>query len=159
MKGTDSFYPQDWLQFAERDWQRIKKRLDEDDHQDAAVHLQQALEKYLKAFLLANGWELEKTHEISTLLEEAIKYKPELSAFTDLCEEVENYYFAERYPLSLDAGTPPEEIAQNFQEAHKLREMTLAIFTPMPGATAEDKNKSATKEQQAPPSSQDHNVS
>jgi HEPN domain-containing protein len=38
----------------------LKKRLDEDDHQDAAVHLQQALEKYLKAFLLANGWKLEK---------------------------------------------------------------------------------------------------
>jgi HEPN domain-containing protein len=120
MKKQDSLYPQDWLRVAERDWERIEKRLHEEDQEDASFHLQQALEKYLKAFLLANGWELEKTHEISALLEEAIKYKPELGVFSRLCNRVENYYFAERYPLSLDAGISLDEVTGDFQEAYRL---------------------------------------
>jgi HEPN domain-containing protein/predicted nucleotidyltransferase len=147
LKAEDSLYPQDWLRFAEQDWQRVEKRLSEDDHQDAAVHLQQALEKYLKAFLLANGWKLEKTHEVSKLLEKAIKYKPALNTFAGLCEQVENYYFAERYPLSLDAGTSADEIAKNFQEAHQLREIILATFSKPSEAPAQlnQRNEKTTR--------------
>lgn len=88
-----------------------------------------------------------------------MKYKPELRNFADLCEEIENYYFAERYPLSLDAGTPPEEIAQNFQVAQTLREMLLTTFTPKQDATVEEEIKSSTKEEQANSCSQDKNAS
>jgi len=149
IKSDDSLYPLDWLQFAERDWQRIEKRLEEDDHEDAAIHLQQALEKYLKAFLLANGWELKKTHEISKLLKEAIKYKSELNVFTDLCAQIEAYYFAESYPLSLDAGTPPEKIVKSFQEAHQLRGMILATFEKKAEST-EQQDQSGKKANRKP---------
>jgi len=133
-KREDSVYPQDWLRVAERDWLRVEKRLEEGDQEDAGFRLQQAVEKYLKAFLLANNWELEKTHAISTLLEEAIKFKPDLSPFTELCQRVENYYFAERYPSTLDAGIPLEEVERDFKEAQQLREMILATFTQKPDA-------------------------
>ncbi|MDZ7361886.1 MAG: HEPN domain-containing protein [candidate division KSB1 bacterium] len=53
-KREDSLFPQDWVRVAERDWQRVEKRLSEGDQEDAGFRLQQALEKYLKAFLLAN---------------------------------------------------------------------------------------------------------
>jgi len=144
-KREDSVYPLDWLRVAERDWQRVEKRLAEGDQEDAGFRLQQALEKYLKAFLLANNWDLEKTHAIVTLLEEAGKLKPALSPFTDLCQRVENYYFAERYPSTLDAGIPLEEVEHDFKEAQQLREMILATFSPKPVATSEEKNKSAPK--------------
>lgn len=29
-----------------------------------ALHVQQAIEKYLKAFLIRNGWALRKTHDL-----------------------------------------------------------------------------------------------
>ncbi|MDZ7292886.1 MAG: HEPN domain-containing protein [candidate division KSB1 bacterium] len=160
MKPQDSLYPPDWLRVAERDWERIQKRLGEEDQEDAGFHLQQALEKYLKAFLLANGWELEKTHEVSTLLEEAIKYKAELEAFSQLCHRVENYYFIERYPLTLDAGISSDEVTKDFEEAKKLRDIILATFAQKPESPAvEQQETSRTKAQPASPTGLDETPS
>ncbi|MEO0124526.1 MAG: HEPN domain-containing protein [candidate division WOR-3 bacterium] len=38
---------------AEQDLKRVKIMLDADDYGDAGFHLQQAIEKYLKAYLLS----------------------------------------------------------------------------------------------------------
>lgn len=127
-RREDSVYPQDWLRVAERDWQRVEKRLEEGDPEDAGLRLQQALEKYLKAFLLAQNWELEKTHTIATLLEEAATREPALKPFLELCQRVENYYFADRYPSTLEAGVPVEEVERDFKEALKVRKIILATF-------------------------------
>jgi HEPN domain-containing protein len=154
-KRKDSLYPQDWLRVAERDWERVQKRLIDEDHEDAGFRLPQALEKYLKAFLLAHGWELEKTHETTTLLEEAIKYKPELGAFTGLCKRVEDYYFAERYPSTLDTGVSFDEVAKDFEAAQQLREMILETFAKKPEATAEEQNSSRSAKQLASSDGQD----
>lgn len=37
-------------------------------------HIQQAVEKYLKAFLIFKGWELKKIHDIELLLTEAMNF-------------------------------------------------------------------------------------
>lgn len=124
----DSLFPPDWLKYADRDWKRVGNRLSDDDPEDAGFHLQQAIEKYLKAFLLANGWKLEKTHELSTLLKKAQLYKSELAIFIDLCERIENYYFVERYPLFLDAGITVDEVERDFKEAHRLRDIIWETF-------------------------------
>jgi HEPN domain-containing protein len=136
-KRKDSLYPQDWLRVADRDWQRAEKRLAEGDQEDAGFRLQQALEKYLKAFLLASGWELDKTHDLSKLLEEAIKHKAELNLFVDLCQRVENYYMADRYPSELDAGISHEEVEKDFTEAHRLRALILTKFAPASESTTQ----------------------
>lgn len=158
-KKEDSLYPPDWLRVAERDWQRVEKRLSEGDQEDAGFRLQQALEKYLKAFLLANNWELEKTHEITTLLEEATKFKPELSSFIDLCERIENYYFTERYPSTLDAGILFEEVERDFKGARQLREMILETFIQKSDVTATEQNGVDIQERQPPQGNQDKNAS
>lgn len=44
----ESTYLSDWLQIAADDFRRVPRRLEEDGISDAAFHLQQALEKYLK---------------------------------------------------------------------------------------------------------------
>jgi hypothetical protein len=108
---------------------------------------------------LANNWELEKTHAITTLLEEAVKFKPALNSFTDLCQRVENYYFAERYPSTLDAGIPFEEVERDFKGAHQLREMILEKFVQKPDATATEQNETGIQEQQIPQDKQDRNAS
>ena len=146
MKTEGSLYLPDWPRFAERDWQRIQKRLDEYDQEDAAFHLQQALEKYLKAFLLSQGWELEKVHTLSILLDKAAKYKPEIGKFIDLCERVENYYMVQRYPLSLDADIPFDEVVQDFASANRLRNMLLETFITKPQSGDQSQNPSAREE-------------
>ncbi len=127
--AKDLLYPFDWLRMAEKDWKRAAKRLDEGDYEDAAFRLQQALEKYLKAFLLRQGWELEKTHDTKKLLREAVKYKSELKNFENLCERVEKYYLEERYPFEThETGVTFENVARARQEAQALREIILKPF-------------------------------
>ncbi len=46
----ESRYWKDWLDKAAEDLQRVEKRLEIGDIEDAAFHLQQAIEKYLKGF-------------------------------------------------------------------------------------------------------------
>jgi len=95
----ESLYPGDWLKKAEKDFKRVEKRIEEGDLSDGAFHLQQALEKYLKAYLLSKGWKLKKIHDLRVLLEEAAIFTSELSEFNSLCSEVTAYYMLDRYPF------------------------------------------------------------
>ena len=123
MSSQNSAYPLEWIAYADRNWRRTQVLLNADDAEGAAFHLQQALEKYLKGFLLAKGWRLKKTHELETLLVEAVKYDSSLKSFRQLCEKISTYYFTERYPQSLDSGTTTEEVQQDMSEADQLRKI------------------------------------
>ena len=59
MPPEDSQYPLDWLHIAERDFVRVERLLAIDDAQAAGFFLQQAIEKFLKAYLLSRGWIIE----------------------------------------------------------------------------------------------------
>ncbi len=80
-KRQDSNIPLDWLKIARKDWNRISHMLEKDDGEAASFFFQQCLEKYLKAFLLSKGWHLRKLHELDALLDDAVKYDPELEKF------------------------------------------------------------------------------
>ncbi len=57
MRREESLYPADWIRIAEKDLRRVKRLLDDQDPEGAGFHLQQAVEKFLKAFLLSKGME------------------------------------------------------------------------------------------------------
>ncbi|MEW6376422.1 MAG: HEPN domain-containing protein [Thermodesulfobacteriota bacterium] len=84
----NSLYIEDWKEIARKDRKRIKRSLRESDAEAAGFFLQQALEKYLKAFLLGKGWKLRKIHSLSALLDYAIEHSPQLEEFRPLCERV-----------------------------------------------------------------------
>jgi HEPN domain-containing protein len=56
MPRPDSGYPADWFRIGERDLDRAKRLLADEDYPGAAFNLQQAVEKHLKGYLLARGW-------------------------------------------------------------------------------------------------------
>jgi HEPN domain-containing protein len=116
-KSEDSLYPPDWIKVAQKDWQRVERMLDDDDPEAAGYFLQQSLEKYLKAFLLQHGWKLQKIHALYTLLDEAVKYNPDLESYRDLCEHVSGYYFTDRYPALVDTGLTCEDIEKDIEKA------------------------------------------
>ncbi len=121
-----SFYPLDWLRVAEKDWKRVLQRLVEGDEEDAAFHLQQALEKYLKAFLLTHGWELQKTHETTKLLREAVKHEARLAPFIALSQRIEQYYLEERYPAEThELELTHENVSRALHEMENLRAIIL----------------------------------
>lgn len=111
-----------WLEKADIDLRRVPLRLEEGDGDDAAFHLQQAIEKYLKAFLLAKGWQLKKVHDLEALLDEAIRHTPKLEIFRDLCAEVTGYYIVERYPSFVD-GPSSMDITAGLEKAEELARM------------------------------------
>ena len=85
MCAQNSLYPQKWINYADKDWRRTKILIENDDAEGAAFHLQQALEKYLKGYLLAKGWRLKKIHDLNILISEAGKYNPALITFQKIC--------------------------------------------------------------------------
>ncbi|MBU1599597.1 HEPN domain-containing protein [bacterium] len=118
MPAKESRYPKDWFAKAQKDLERVKLRLKEEDDEDAAVHLQQAIEKYLKGYLLSKGWRLKPTHDLEVLLDEAVELNPALERFRDLCLEATPYYIEERYPFF---GLEPssEEIERLLEMAYE----------------------------------------
>jgi HEPN domain-containing protein len=62
----ESLYPADWRAVGRQDWHRIHVMLADRDADAAGLFLQQALEKFLKAYLLARGWKLKKVHTLQS---------------------------------------------------------------------------------------------
>ena len=98
---------QAWLAFAHRDLTWAKRDVAEHEHLRAAVSLQQAAEKCLKAKLVAMSWELERIHVLSQLLGRLQERGVDLRWFADTAEKLSYEYFAERYPGDFDP--PPTE--------------------------------------------------
>ena len=112
----ESLYPDDWFRIAAQDLERVARRLAEDDSEDAAFRLQQAVEKYLKGFLLSHGWELKRTHDLGALLTDAVGHDRHLERVRGLCRQVASYYLVQRYPL-FEEGPPTDEVRAAYAKA------------------------------------------
>ncbi|MBI4242064.1 MAG: HEPN domain-containing protein [Candidatus Rokubacteria bacterium] len=115
----------EWREYASRDWHRIHTMLREEDPLAAGFFLQQAVEKYLKAYLISQGWGLRKTHELDRLLDASTQYAAKLMEFRPLCERVSTYYVVERYPGVAGTGPDTNQVRRDLNEA---RVLILALF-------------------------------
>ncbi len=89
MPPEESYYPRDWLRIAEKDekdWKRAERALDGTDAEEAGFWLQQALEKYLKAYLLSKKWELKRIHDLEILVNEAAQFDSRFGSFQEVVE-------------------------------------------------------------------------
>jgi HEPN domain-containing protein/predicted nucleotidyltransferase len=99
MVEDSSSYARDWLSPALDYLQAAELTLERGLSANVAGRLlQQAMEKYLKAYLLFRGWRLKRTHDLEELLEDAIPYDPTLEQYRAVCVEVTRYYVDDRYP-------------------------------------------------------------
>ncbi|MGB7291786.1 MAG: HEPN domain-containing protein [Thermodesulfobacteriota bacterium] len=110
----------EWMKIARTDWARVRRNLRDKDVNAAGFFLQQCIEKYLKAFLIKHGWKLRKIHRLDALLDEAIKFMPELDSFQEFCERVSSYYLADRYPPFGSLGISEEDIEKDLRPAEEL---------------------------------------
>ena len=86
----------------------------------ASFHLQQAVEKYLKGYLLSKGRQLKRTHNPIDLLKDALCYDETLGNFRMICDKITEYYTIDRYPFFLDSQLSEEEIRDSLAEAKEL---------------------------------------
>jgi HEPN domain-containing protein len=120
MPPKNSLYPQDWFRIGEKDLKRAEHLLNINDPEGAGYHLQQAVEKYLKGFLLSKGWKLKRIHDLEVLLNDALKYEKTFDAYRTLCQKITGYYVIDRYPLPSAATLTREEVQESVIEAEKL---------------------------------------
>lgn len=89
--------------------------------EDVAYFVHQAVEKYLKAFLLHNSWELEKIHDLVKLVKEAVKFDKSFEKFIPAMEETTDFYIESRYPVGYEVEYTKDEIEKSIKNAESLR--------------------------------------
>lgn len=122
MPPEESLYPADWLRIAQKDLRRVEPLLRLQDPEAAGFYLQQALEKFLKAFLLSRGWRLKRLHDLEVLLNEALSYDSSLEQFRPACQKITGFYFVERYPAVTEVDLTEEEVRDSLGQVKRLIE-------------------------------------
>ena len=112
-----------WLRRADTDLRVAKKLLGEEPWV-ITFHAQQAVEKYLKAFLVYKQMRFRKTHDILELLELCIEVDKEFEKLMKLhLEKFKEYATEFKYPAYYE---PTEEEAREaIETAEKVREFVL----------------------------------
>lgn len=129
MPGEESLYPEDWLRIAEKDLQRVPRLLSTDDHEAAGFYLQQAVEKFFKAFLLSKGWRLRRIHSLDALLDDALRYDPTIEGFRKVCQQISGFYFVERYPVMMESELAEKDVRDALNDVQSLIEKLRAGMT------------------------------
>ncbi len=88
----------------------------------------QAIEKYLKGYLIFHGWKLKKIHDIETLLVEGMKYDESFMEFLDLGRKITAFYYENRYPPG-----PPSEVSE--EEAEEIMNSAERIINKIKAET------------------------
>lgn len=96
---------------------------------------QGSAEKYLKAFLLWNGWELKKTHDMSELIEICCEYDKSFDRLFSDCELLNEYITHGRYPNDLPIENIGEKQAIDAIQAAErvekhVRNILIFLFIP-----------------------------
>lgn len=82
---------------------------------------QQAAEKFLKGYLVFNGVEPPRIHELPKILDEVVKLNQGLEKLRDACELLTGFYIEARYPPDIPPYTK-EEIKDAFKKAELIKE-------------------------------------
>lgn len=118
---TDADLPAEWFAQGDLDIQAVEILLSQDGPLEiVAFHLQQAVEKYLKGFLLASGWSLRRIHDLEILLQEAITRDTDFAAFLPPCQRITEYYIETRYPMGFSTPLEPDTLKDDLQTLYTL---------------------------------------
>lgn len=113
---TDEKNPNDWL-FLARERLRAADALFQSlgSTYSGVELLQEAVERFLKAYLISRGWELQKIHNLSTLLDHAVLFDVRFKVHADLSENLTVQFWAQHYP-----GDDLSEVGVDYPELRLL---------------------------------------
>lgn len=117
----------EWFDSALSDYNYANVGLKEDEvYPQVAFLAQQIAEKYLKGFLILNGINIQKIHELPKLLDECVKFNSELEKLRDACELLTGFYTEVRYPPDIPNYTK-DEILEAFNSAKLVKKHIESI--------------------------------
>lgn len=115
----------EWYERAKHDLVSAELIIKAEGYADTAlVLLQQAVEKYLKGYLISKGWKLVKTHNLKHLLDEAEKYNNQFERFGNLMDKITGYYIEIKYPFSR-VVISLEEVKSDYRDAQEIIRIIL----------------------------------
>ncbi len=124
MPEAEAQPPTDWFAQGDMDIRAADILLAQDGPLPVvAFHVQQAVEKYLKGFLISAGWALRRIHDVEILVQEAITRDADFAAFLAPCQRITEYYIETRYPLGIHTLLQPEAIRADLETARTLSEL------------------------------------
>lgn len=96
---TSENNPEDWLHSARTRLRSADLLLPHEGTTEAVIELlQEAAERFLKAYLIARGWKLRKIHDLGALVAEAVVLDPRFAAFEDFADSLTDQFWAQHYP-------------------------------------------------------------
>lgn len=120
---SDAFKKQsaEWFERGDHDIETAELLYEEKGYTDViAYHIQQAIEKYLKGYLVYHGKKYPKIHELDTLLNFISKFDDSFRDFIEICEKATKYYIEERYPPGLPTSYTYEEMKEDLDTVKSL---------------------------------------
>lgn len=119
-----------WLDKATEDIAAAHLLLREEMASPASFHSQQALEKILKALLVAARQEIRRTHDIDDLSLDASRFWPTLVSAEFPLAAIGHWYLASRYPDSDEVPPSLTEIAEALADIERLMAAIRAQLAP-----------------------------
>ena len=111
----------DWFRYGDEDFQAAQSLITQGGPARVVLTLvQQSAEKYLKGYLIYHGWKLKKTHDLVSLINEALVYDSTFRDYVEMADRLSAYYFDSRYPAGSPIEYPPEQITAMTSQTEKL---------------------------------------
>ena len=110
----------EWCERGKHDLNAAKILLKDAKYFDMAViHIHQAVEKYLKGYLILKGWDLKKIHDLELLITEAINFDTFFQKYLDLGRKLTAAYYEDRYPPCPTTPYSKEEVREMLEVAEE----------------------------------------
>lgn len=112
----------EWLAEADEDFEFASASLSEQDRFFSRIcfHFQQAAEKYLKAFIIANELGLKKIHNLRILLDTCRKKDKKFQELKEACLFLNAFYIDTRYPAFWPVGRRREDAEKAKEAAQRI---------------------------------------
>ena len=106
-------YVRQWLEKADEDRQAMERLMEGNPILEmACFHAQQCVEKALKGFLTAHDRHVEKTHDLTDILELCVEVNSTFAQFEQTCKDLT--------PFAVDARYPSPKNPDTIEEARQL---------------------------------------
>ncbi|MDL2234065.1 HEPN domain-containing protein [Ruminococcaceae bacterium OttesenSCG-928-L11] len=100
-------YARQWQDIATTDFnlaEHVAKTMWPTPYHIICYHCQQAVEKYLKGYLVLNDQEPPRTHDLDNLCRLCQEYDQSFAELADICSELTAYGVQPRYPMEIVLG-------------------------------------------------------
>ena len=85
--------------------------------------LQESVERYLKGYLIASGWRLERIHDLNRLVDAAASYDRRFRIFAPLAQSLTEQFWAQHYP-----GDDLDDVGSDYDDLRRQAGELIALI-------------------------------